>query len=53
MTNIFGIWCEIHQCGSTFEAHRLARAELLLLDAPLMGIDYSCLQQMGELLTCA
>ena len=53
VTNVFGIWCEVRRRGSGFEAHRLARAELSLLDAPLQGIDYSRLQQTGEPITCA
>jgi len=53
VTNVFGIWCEIWHRGSGFEAHRLTRAELSLLDVPLQGIDYSRLEQTGEPITRA
>jgi len=53
ITNVFGVWCEICRCGSGFEAHRLARMELLLLDAPVTGIDYTQLRTTGEPLTHA
>jgi len=52
VTNVFGVWCEIRRRGSGFEAHRLARVELSLLNTPLQGIDYSCLEQTGEPITC-
>jgi len=53
ITNIFGVWCEVRHRGSSFEVHRLARAELSLLNAPLQGIDYSHLAQTGEPITRA
>jgi len=51
ITNIFGVWCEIRRRGSSFEAHRLAREGLSLIDAPLKGIDYAQLCATGEPLT--
>src|SRR6266581_977149 len=41
VTNIYGVWFEIRQRGSGFEAHRLAQEGLSLIDAPLKGIDYA------------
>jgi len=41
VTNIYGVWFELRRRGSGFEAHRLAREGLSLIDAPLKGIDYA------------
>jgi len=53
VTNIYGIWFELHRRGSGFEAHCLAREGLSLIDAPLKGIDYAHLCETGEPLTRA
>jgi len=53
VTNVFGVWCEIHRRGSGFEAHHLARTELSLLGAPLTDIDYAQLCTTGEPVTRA
>jgi len=51
VTNIYGVWFELHRRGSGFEAHRLVREGLSLLDAPLKGIDYARLRATREPLT--
>jgi len=53
VTNIYGVWFELRRRGSSFEAHRLAREGLSLLDAPLKGIDYVRLRATREPLTPA
>src|SRR5712691_7009734 len=35
VSNMYGVWFEIHRRGDGWEAHRLARPELNLIDAPL------------------
>ena len=51
VTNIYGVWFELRHRGALFEAHRLAREGLSLIDAPLKGIDYARLRATGEPLT--
>jgi len=51
--NIYGIWFKLRQRKSGFEAHRLAREGLSLIDAPLKGIDYARLCETREPLTQA
>jgi len=53
VTNIYGVWFELRRRGSGFEAHRLAREGVFLIDAPLKGIDYARLHATGEALTPA
>jgi len=53
VTNIYGVWFELRRCGSGFEAHRLTREGLSLIDAPLTGIDYARLCATEEPLTHA
>jgi len=48
ITNIYGIWFELRRRGAGFEAHRLTREGLSLIDAPLKGIDYACLRETRE-----
>jgi len=48
ISNIFGVWCEIRRQGSIFEAHRVARLDLSLIDALLNGIDMSRLHMTSE-----
>src|SRR5260221_10784170 len=43
VSNMYGIWFEIQCYDDGWEAHRLARPALNLLDAPLNGIDYPAL----------
>ena len=51
VTNIFGVWFEMRRRGEGFEAHRLARPDLDLLDFPLPGIDMTELRLTGEPIT--
>jgi len=51
VTNIYGVWFELRRRNDGFEAHRLAREGLSLIDAPLNGIDYARLRATGEPLT--
>src|SRR5260221_2288378 len=51
VSNIYGVWFEIRRRGDSWEAHRLARPALDLLDTPLTGINYSALQASGEPVT--
>ena len=51
VTNIFGVWFEMRRRGEGFEAHRLARPDLDLLDFPLPGIDMAELRLTGEPIT--
>jgi len=51
VTNIYGVWFELHRHGSGFEAHLLAQEGLSLINAPLKGIDYARLRTTGEPLT--
>ena len=53
VTNIYGVWFKLRRRGSGFEAHRLAREGLSLIDAPLKGIDYARLHETGEPLSHA
>ena len=53
VTNIYGVWFKLRRRGSGFEAHRLAREGLSLIDAPLKGIDYARLRETGEPLSHA
>jgi len=53
VTNIYSVWFELRRRGSGFEAHRLARQGLSLIDAPLKGIDYARLRTTEEPLTQA
>jgi len=51
VTNIYGVWFELRRRGTGFEAHRLVREGLSLIDAPLNSIDYARLRATGEPLT--
>jgi len=53
VTNIYGVWFELRRRGTGFEAHRLVREGLSLIDAPLQGIDYARLRTTGEPLSQA
>jgi len=53
VTNIYGVWFELRRREAGFEAHRLVREGLSLIDAPLKGIDYARLRATGEPLTQA
>jgi len=53
VTNIYGVWFELRRREAGFEAHRLAREGLSLIDAPLNSIDYAHLRATGEPLTQA
>ncbi len=51
VSNMYGVWFEIRRRGDGWEAHRLARPALDLLDTPLTGINYSALRASGEPIT--
>src|SRR5260221_4006147 len=51
VSNMYGVWFEIQRRGDGWEAYRLAKPALDLLDTPLTGINYSTLQASGEPIT--
>src|SRR5260221_13584179 len=51
VSNMYGVWFEIRRRGEGWEAHRLARPALNLIDAPLRGIDYPTLRASEEPIT--
>jgi len=48
VSNVYGIWFEVHVRGNKFECFRLARSELGLKNHPLPGINFISLEQSGE-----
>src|SRR5260221_5062650 len=51
VSNMYGVWFEIRRREDGWEAHRLARPALNLIDAPLKGIDYPTLRASEEPVT--
>jgi len=48
VSNIYGVWFEVHVQGNKFECFQLARQELGLKNHPLPGINFISLEQSGE-----
>src|ERR1700747_3673094 len=51
VTCVYGVWFEFRRREDFFEAHRVARPELLLTQTPLNGIDMVALVASREALT--
>jgi len=47
VSNIYGVWFEVHVQGNKFECFQLARSELGLKNDPLLGINFDLLKQSG------
>jgi len=48
VSNVYGVWFEVHVQGDKFECFRLARNKLRLKNHPLPGINFILLEQSGE-----
>jgi len=48
VSNVYGIWFEVHIRGNKFECFRLAQTELGLKNHPLPSINFISLEQSGE-----